>query len=582
MKKLCSVLAMLMLAVVAMQAQTQPKSVTITAVTQCATIQASNNSVVGIVTNGTWVGTLTPTIKIYGATPGLAKKVTPIDGTAQATITLGDASPHGYTANIGGFTEFDLCATAWTSGTATVQLYATPAVNVGALGGTGGGGSGTVNAGTINQMAIYAATGTAVSGDALALDNGTTFNYSGTGGFVASGGAGPALFQSEIADPGAPGATNYTFYANNLYHRWMLYNNNVGPKAIGTWMVTSAGGFQIGGASAINGIFTESLVSGNSSGVGVFTENASGVGAFIPTTNSAVTEIAGDNGTNFVLDKGLQFTGAAGAATTLSTSTANAGITIAPNGTGPVTLNAGVAANPSLQWVGFATNTGIWSSAANTLVWQSTGNNVAAFLSTGFGIANTRVFGVSSTNAANGALTLGFSAQGSGAGTQVMALGNGTAADETGLLRSANICRISADVTLSTSATNICSFTLPNVTKVWAVKCNIGWAVTAGTTPTIAFGVNASQTPAGTTNIFGNILTTNANVGTEGSAALSASGAVNVLTSPTLTTSATLFQATLFGTLNASATTGTFAITSTGTGASFAGAVKAGSTCELN
>ncbi len=48
--------------------------------------------------------------------------------------------------------------------------------------------SGTVNSGTIHQVAIYAATGTAVSGDATLTNNGTTLAYSGTGGLSLSGG----------------------------------------------------------------------------------------------------------------------------------------------------------------------------------------------------------------------------------------------------------------------------------------------------------------------------------------------------------------------------------------------------------
>lgn len=46
----------------------------------------------------------------------------------------------------------------------------------------GGGGSGTVNSGTANQLAYYATTGTAVSGDSLLTDNGAILKYTGTGG----------------------------------------------------------------------------------------------------------------------------------------------------------------------------------------------------------------------------------------------------------------------------------------------------------------------------------------------------------------------------------------------------------------
>jgi hypothetical protein len=54
--------------------------------------------------------------------------------------------------------------------------------------GGGGGGSGTVNSGSTSQVAVYAGSGTAVSGDSALTDNGTTLNYSGSGGVTASSG----------------------------------------------------------------------------------------------------------------------------------------------------------------------------------------------------------------------------------------------------------------------------------------------------------------------------------------------------------------------------------------------------------
>jgi hypothetical protein len=52
----------------------------------------------------------------------------------------------------------------------------------------GGGGSGTVNAGSTSQLAFYSGNGAAVSGDSTLSDNGTTLNYSGTGGIAAAAG----------------------------------------------------------------------------------------------------------------------------------------------------------------------------------------------------------------------------------------------------------------------------------------------------------------------------------------------------------------------------------------------------------
>jgi hypothetical protein len=431
----------------------------------------------------------------------------------------------------------------------------------------------------------------------LLTDNGTTLSYTGTGGasspaFTATG-SGAALKQAGIADPGVPGAGNSSMYASNTFLRWMAYFNNVGPKALGTWGCTTTGCLQVGGSSQVNGLNTEILVAGNSAGLGVLTETSAGAAAWIAATNSSGTAIATSTGTltngdlaviaNASGDYGDGGFLASNIVRKDTTNTSGTGMTLdmsASTVTNPFKLPLGTGVNPSLQFSGMASNTGLWSPSAAVLAWQSTGNNVADFVNNGIEIANTRAFLASSTNAGNGAVTLGISPVGSGAGTQAWALGNGTVGDDTALTRWGT-CRISSDVTLSTSATSICAFTLPNVSKVWALECHIGWAVTAGTTPTLSFGVNASQTPAGSTQIFGEILTTNTNTATQASATLSASGALNVITSPTLTTAATLFQASLFGTINANATSGTFTVAATGAGASFAGAVKAGSTCSL-
>ncbi len=53
----------------------------------------------------------------------------------------------------------------------------------------GGGGSGTVNSGTASQIAMYAGTGTAVSGDSALTDSGSVLAYSGSGGISAASGA---------------------------------------------------------------------------------------------------------------------------------------------------------------------------------------------------------------------------------------------------------------------------------------------------------------------------------------------------------------------------------------------------------
>ncbi|MGA7220426.1 MAG: hypothetical protein WBX38_19075 [Candidatus Sulfotelmatobacter sp.] len=55
-------------------------------------------------------------------------------------------------------------------------------------GGGGGGGTGTVNSGSATQLAVYAASGAAVSGDAALTDSGSTLNYAGSNGISAAAG----------------------------------------------------------------------------------------------------------------------------------------------------------------------------------------------------------------------------------------------------------------------------------------------------------------------------------------------------------------------------------------------------------
>lgn len=85
-----------------------------------------------------------------------------------------------------------------TSGTVTLPVTGSGnqclhVSSTGVVSGTGadcgsGGGSGTVNSGSTSQIALYAGTGSAVSGDSALTDNGTTLNYGGSGGIAAATG----------------------------------------------------------------------------------------------------------------------------------------------------------------------------------------------------------------------------------------------------------------------------------------------------------------------------------------------------------------------------------------------------------
>jgi hypothetical protein len=108
------------------------------------------------------------------------------------------------------------------TGSGSQCLHASPA---GVVSGTGtdcgsGSGSGTVNGGTAAQVALYAGTGTSVSGDSTLTDSAGTLNYSGSGGISAAAGtfsgnvtvngqllvAGPWMVSSPIPGTAMPAA----------------------------------------------------------------------------------------------------------------------------------------------------------------------------------------------------------------------------------------------------------------------------------------------------------------------------------------------------------------------------------------
>jgi hypothetical protein len=187
---------------------------------------------------------------------------------------------------------------------------------------------------------------------------------------------------------------------------------------------------------------------------------------------------------------------------------------------------------------------------------------------------------VSTAGGGNGVLALSGNTSGS---CTLTTDATGTTDTSSCLLAAPNACRVTADVSLTVNVANsFCSFSLPALAHAWSWQCNIIWAITAGTgVNSFALGVNASQTPTGATNAAAGIYTTQLGVQTQGVAALNASGAITMLTSPTYAPAATLEQAYSSGTLVASAIAGTFAITATANGTTVTAAIKAGSTCYL-
>jgi hypothetical protein len=244
-------------------------------------------------------------------------------------------------------------------------------------------------------------------------------------------------------------------------------------------------------------------------------------------------------------------------------------------------LPDGALATPAITWNNAAT-TGFYhfAAASTTTVYAAGGTNSLTLLGTGGLRANnagpfTWTPGTDSTASPDTGISRGAA--------NVTIIGNGTNGDESGLLRW-NTCKVTADITLPVNtATTVCSWSLPAVARAWGYNCYLIWTITVGTgTNTMSVGVNASQTPTAATNVAATILATTATLtGSDAAVPLSASGAVNILTSGTYTPAATLEQASSFGTLLASATAGTFAVTMTAAGTTATAAAKAGSTCQL-
>ena len=140
--------------------------------------------------------------------------------------------------------------------------------------------------------------------------------------------------------------------------------------------------------------------------------------------------------------------------------------------------------------------------------------------------------------------------------------------------------RVTSAVAFTTSVQVIASWSLPATARTYGLNCNIFWSVSAGTVPTVLFGINSSHTPSSASNIAGEVTVSNAGTKTEAVTTVSALGATTIITSPALTPSATLFQATLSGTINYPALAGVFQVTVNGTGVT-TGAVAAGTTCTL-
>ncbi len=157
---------------------------------------------------------------------------------------------------------------------------------------------------------------------------------------------------------------------------------------------------------------------------------------------------------------------------------------------------------------------------------------------------------------------------------------NGATIISTELFREGNACRITSAVTLTSGTpVTLCSWSLPATALTWSWQCRGIYSLTAGTTPTFKVEMNASQAPTSETG-SANIYSTLTGTSTQATVTSTSAGNVLILTGATSATANEQFET--FGTIQASATAGTFAITvDEGGSASPAGTVNVGTVCRL-
>jgi hypothetical protein len=242
-----------------------------------------------------------------------------------------------------------------------------------------------------------------------------------------------------------------------------------------------------------------------------------------------------------------------------------------------------IAPNGSTTVPGYTFNsyntTGISACSANILCALSNGIAVAIFTG-GIEITNSGTFKASQTGVSTGAVGASIGTTGSGT-TEAWSINS---SNNTGLILQ-NQCKVNGAITLSTSPTTICSWTLPNAAQTWSWFCNGSYSITAGTTPEISLGMNASQAPTTETGhgLIGSVGSSVSAVQafTYNSATSTSAGNVPFATPTVVLTTVTDSPFQAWGIIQASATSGTFAITALLSGTTPAGTIVTGTICNI-
>lgn len=110
------------------------------ATSPCVAVDVSSMASVGIVVNGTFSMTIQPEAAIGLAAPSNTT-VVPIGSTSSSSQSTITTSGYYKALDVAPWTTFELCVSAYTSGTATVYLKPSPHVTASLFGGGGGGGT---------------------------------------------------------------------------------------------------------------------------------------------------------------------------------------------------------------------------------------------------------------------------------------------------------------------------------------------------------------------------------------------------------------------------------------------------------
>lgn len=405
-------------------------------------------------------------------------------------------------------------------------------------------------------------------------------NFSGTPTFAAGAGLGTGTYSG-----------NATFSGNDTF------SNATGISVTNTATVGTLAATTISGA-ALSGTFTGApTLSGNVAFTGTPTfSNPLALGSSTATTQSANANNTTLATTAYV---GNEFatppTAGYGsttpepvAATTLSASSTVSGTgfstylasppaiggTAAAAGnfttlglTGLETLPVGTTSAPNVQATGSASNTGILITTA-AMGWVAAGTLGSASVTGGFEVANTKALAFSQTNGATGAAGPSIGVVGTGA-TENM--------NPTSILLQSGQCKPATAITLTTQTT-ICSWTLPNSAQTWSWQCQ-GTYSTSTTAISFTLGMVAAQAPTSETG-NGIIYTGLAGTSTAGSATATTTTATTILAGGSVSTATASIPWMSSGTIQASATSGTFILYGT---ASTSGdvTVNVGTTCHI-